>query len=63
MNLLPAKLICLLILPAAGEPNLSDLVQAALDQPTDLVIENQPLADAFDQIVAGTGVQISIAQQ
>lgn len=63
MILLPANLICLLLLPTVGDSDVNALVRAALDQPTQLVVENLPLNDAFDQIVADTGVQISIAQK
>ncbi len=47
---------------AQGGDDWSALVEQALDQPTSLTFENVPLADAFDQIVRDTGVEVSISQ-
>jgi hypothetical protein len=46
---------------SAKADELRDLMEQALDQPIDeLVIDNAPLPDAFDQIEARTGVRITI---
>ncbi len=57
------KLICLLLPALAPGDDWRALVEAALDQPTELDISNCPLTEAFDRIVADTGVRVRVSAE
>lgn len=57
------RFICLLLPVLGSGDDWRALVEEALDQVTELDIENRPIIEAFDTVVQNTGVQVSIAQE
>ena len=63
MMTLVRLLACFLLPTLAAGDDWRALVEEALDQRTDLDIENCPLTEAFDEVVKNTGVQVRVSQQ
>ena len=55
--------LCLLMPTLAPADDWRSLIEQALDQPTELNIQNRPLTEAFDEIVGNTGVQVSVSEE
>ena len=52
---------CLLFAAVAAADDLEPLVEAALDQPVELNIQDTPLAEAFETVARETGVVVTVA--